>query len=163
MEAWDTLVAIEEGVGHIVSGAAEPSWDDIFVVAHRLKGAASLHGFAAVATLAMAMEQALRPLPGAPPAAREAAAPRVTELLRALKSALEAVERGEEPAPPDALAIPKPPPATAVAPATSDPLREELGRFFAANNDALAYFGPEAAEHLDAMTTAMLALEREGP
>ena len=158
MEAWDTLEAIEEGVARIVSGAAEPSWEDIFVVAHRLKGAASLHEFPAVATLATTMEQALRPLPGASPSVREEAAPRITALLRALESALEALERGEEFAPPDGLAMPPPAPADAA----SDPLREELGRFFAAHDDVVTYFAPEAAEHLDAMTTAMLALERDG-
>ena len=162
MEAWETLEAIEEGVARIVSGAAEPSWEDIFVVAHRLKGAASLHEFPAVATLATTLEQALGPLPGAPPAARAEAAPRITALLRALKSALEALERGDKPAPPDALAMAPPAPEDAAASAASDPLREELGRFFAAHDDVMTYFAPEAAEHLDAMTTAMLALERDG-
>src|SRR5207253_5475873 len=61
-------------------------------------------------------------------------------------------------APRDGLAMPPPAPADAA----SDPLREELGRFFAAHDDVMTYFAPEAAEHLDAMTTAMLALERDG-
>ncbi|HET7339941.1 MAG TPA: Hpt domain-containing protein, partial [Methylomirabilota bacterium] len=74
MEAWDSVVVIEDGMARIASGAAEPSWDDIFVVAHRLKGAASLHGFTGVAALADTVEKALRPLPGAPPSARAAAA-----------------------------------------------------------------------------------------
>src|SRR5262249_52143760 len=37
---------------------------------------------------------------------------------------------------------------------------QELQRFFAENGDALSYFATEAAEHLDVMTEAMLALER---
>ncbi len=41
-------------------------------------------------------------------------------------------------------------------------LREELDRFFAENADILVYFRPEAAEHLEAMTHALLTLEQAG-
>ena len=47
-----------------LASGTEPAWDDLFVVSHRLKGAASLHGFPRVAALADTMEQALRPLDG---------------------------------------------------------------------------------------------------
>ena len=73
MEAWDTLASLEDGVTRL-AGGTEPAWDDLFVVTHRLKGAASLHGFPRVASLADTMEQALRPLVAAPATARAAAA-----------------------------------------------------------------------------------------
>src|SRR5262249_11254085 len=41
-----------------------------------------------------------------------------------------------------------------------DQMIRELDRFFSENGDALGYFAAEAAEHLDVMTAAMLALER---
>src|SRR5204863_3074406 len=52
---------------------------------------------------------------------------------------------------------------TARSPRTSaDPLRKELETFFAGNADVLAYFLPEATEHLEDVTAALSALER-GP
>jgi chemotaxis protein histidine kinase CheA len=56
MEAWDTLASLEDGLTRLASGT-EPAWDDLFVVSHRLKGAASLHGFPRVASLADTMER----------------------------------------------------------------------------------------------------------
>ncbi|HEU4369689.1 MAG TPA: Hpt domain-containing protein [Methylomirabilota bacterium] len=140
MEAWDTLAAIEEGIGRLAAGA-EPAWDELFVVTHRLKGAASLHGFPGVAALAGEVERALAPLPGASPPACGTAAGELAALLESLKSALDAP-------------APEPPP---------DPVRLELARFFADSDEVLGYFLPEASEHLEAMTAAILTLEREGP
>ncbi|HEX9819901.1 MAG TPA: Hpt domain-containing protein [Methylomirabilota bacterium] len=139
VEAWDTLAVIEEGIGRLAAGA-EPAWDELFVVTHRLKGAASLHGFPGVAALAGAVELAFAPLPGASRAAGEIAVGELAALLEALKSALD-------------TPAPETPP---------DPVRRELARFFADGDEVLAYFLPEAAEHLEAMTGAIVALEREG-
>ena len=44
--------------------------------------------------------------------------------------------------------------------ARDEEMRRELAEFFAANADVATYFVPEATEHLDAITTALLALER---
>ncbi|HET8578767.1 MAG TPA: response regulator [Methylomirabilota bacterium] len=41
-------------------------------------------------------------------------------------------------------------------------LVQEVDRFFADSSDILTYFGPEAAEHLEAMTHSLLALDAEG-
>jgi len=87
--------------------------------------------------------------------------------VTSLKATLTAIEGGVEPALPIVAAGPEPTPAppSLVAPsrpAIVDPLRVELATFFAANDDVLSYFGPEAAEHLEAMTAAILALERGG-
>ena len=145
MEAWDTLAAIEEGIGRLAAGE-EPGWDDLFVVTHRLKGAASLHGFREAAELVDTVERALRPLRQTGPPVRRAASAELTALLAALKSVLDRTEPHR--------------PVPAVAP-DGDPVRRELLRFFAESDEVLMYFVPEAAEHLESMTGALLALERE--
>ena len=143
MEAWDTLAAIEEGIGRL-AGGREPSWDELFVVTHRLKGAASLHGFPRVSALADAVERALAALPRAGKVPAPGAVEELDGLLEALKTALDG------------------PAADPVPEAGPDPVRGEIARFFAENDEVLAYFLPEAAEHLEAITGAILALEREG-
>ncbi len=166
MEAWDTLASLEDGVTRLASGT-EPAWDDLFVVSHRLKGAASLHGFPRVASLADTMEQALRPLVAAPATARAAAAADLDRTMNALKSALESIERNPESetaapvAPPvapeivPAAAVVEPDPSPSL---TQDPLRHELMRFFAGSDEIVGYFVPEAAEHLETMTASLLSL-----
>ena len=162
MEAWDTLAAIEDGVTRMAAGA-EPAWDQLFLVTHRIKGAAALHGFGRVAGLADAVEQALQPLPKASPTTRRAAADELSALLGVLKSVLDAIEhhRPEETAAPPPIAARPIPPAPAPE-LVRDPVRAELARFFRDSDEVLGYFGPEALEHLDAMSGALLALEREG-
>jgi chemosensory pili system protein ChpA (sensor histidine kinase/response regulator) len=140
MEAWETLAAIENGIARLTEGA-EPAWDELSVVTHRLKGSASQHGFSRVATLADAVERAFAGLVGAPAAARTPAVSELAALLEALRSALD----------------------TPAAEAPSDPVRRELARFFAGGDEVLAYFAPEAAEHLETMASAVLALEQDGP
>ena len=159
MEAWDTLAAIEDGIGRLAAGA-EPAWDELFVVTHRLKGAASLQGFQHVTALADAVERGLQPLRAAAAPERTAAAAELTALLGPLKSVLDAIEhhRPEE-AVVSALTAVRPP---RTAPGSdADPVRRDLLRFFADGDEVLAYFGPEAAEHLEAMSAALVALERE--
>ncbi len=162
MEAWDTLASIEDGVTRMAAGA-EPSWDELFLVTHRLKGAASLQGFHRVTALTDAVEQMLQPLPRAEHGTRRKAADELTALLGALKSVLDAIEhhRPEEAAasPPGAVRLPSPPSPPAGEP-ERDPVRAELGRFFTGSDDVVDYFAPEALEHLEAMTGALVALER---
>src|SRR5262249_27202890 len=107
-EAWDTLASLEDGVIRL-AGGAEPAWDDLFVVSHRLKGAASLHGFPRVASLAEVIEQALRPLVAAPAPTRARAAIDLEATMNALKSALESIERNLEPETPPEAALPATP------------------------------------------------------
>ena len=152
MEAWDTLVALEQGVGtlclHAVTAeAAEP----LFVVTHRLKGAASLHGFPGVAALADEVARILESLPGARAPEREEGMTRIAALVTRLKAALDTVgvtggDGGDRKA----------------ASVADDPVRAELQTFFADNADVLSYFAPEASEHLDSMATALLALQSGG-
>src|SRR5262249_37718271 len=162
MEAWDTLASIEEGVTRLAAGK-EPSWDDLFLLPHRLKGAAALHGFQHVAELADAVEQALQPLPHAAADARRSAADELTALLSTLKSVLDAIEHERPFASGPRSGAPRPVPSKASVDPDRDPLRTQLARFFAESDDVLSYFGPEANEHLEAMTAALLALEDGGP
>jgi chemosensory pili system protein ChpA (sensor histidine kinase/response regulator) len=181
MEAWDSLAALDDGGARLAAGG-EPVWDDVLLVTHRLRGAAALQGFASVATLAESIEQAFLAVRAAPSDGRAQGTARVLTLLVSLKDTLEAIERGEQPpTPPDVVvatpaaastaataappvaAVPCPAPASAPEPARQlDPLRAEIVAFFAANEDVIMYFVPEATEHLDAMTTAISTLEREG-
>src|SRR5262245_45832322 len=121
MEAWDTLTSLEEGVSRL-AGGTEPAWDELFVVTHRLKGAASLHGFPRVASLAESMEQALRPLVAAPAPTRARAAIDLEATMNVLKSALESVERNLEPETPPAAALPAVPTIAAAPTITSAPI-----------------------------------------
>ena len=142
MEAWDTVAALENGV----EAAGRGELDEMFVVTHRLKGAASLHGFASVTALASDLEAVLE--------ARPFDAERFPVLLGELKRALDLLGGGAAPGPA------RPTPAAEVPRLLDDPTRRELDEFFAANADVVSYFVPEATEHLDAITTALLALER---
>jgi chemosensory pili system protein ChpA (sensor histidine kinase/response regulator) len=149
MEAWETVAALEDGA----AAAARGELDEMYVVTHRLKGAASLHGYADVAALASELEDLL----GAGPVAAEPLARLLERLKRALDDAAAATPLAlASPAP---RAAPLQPTPTAVL---DDPIRRELAEFFASNADVVAYFLPEATEHLEAMTTALLALERGG-
>lgn len=61
----------------------------------------------------------------------------------------------------DRAAMPAPAPAGGSVPeiAGTARLAADLSRFFAEKGEVLEYFAPEAAEHLEVMTTALLALE----
>jgi chemosensory pili system protein ChpA (sensor histidine kinase/response regulator) len=154
MEAWETVAALEDGA----DAAARGDLDELYVVTHRLKGAALLHGFAAVADLASELEDIL--------SANPVESERFSRLLGDLKRALDVVTTGgAAPAVPASAPAPRPPaamPAPESAPVLDDPIRRELAEFFASNADVASYFLPEATEHLEAMTTALLALERGG-
>jgi chemosensory pili system protein ChpA (sensor histidine kinase/response regulator) len=147
MEAWETVAALEDGA----AAAARGELDDLYVVTHRLKGAASLHGFAHVAEVASALEALL--------GARPFDAERLAGLLGELKRALDGAATGRAAA---AAVSPAPAERPTTGGVLDDPMRRELADFFASNADVASYFLPEATEHLDAMTTALLALERGG-
>ena len=181
MEAWDTAGALEEGLG-LLTAADAPSPDalaSLVVFAHRLKGSAALHGFPGVSDLAAAIERLLERVPAAPADDRTRGAAFLDGLLALLKEVFDGVSAvGVE----DgarigefksryptffAAALPAPlRPAGDTAPAPPvppvprlSPLAIELSRFFSESGEVLEYFLPEATEHLEAMTTALLALE----
>jgi chemosensory pili system protein ChpA (sensor histidine kinase/response regulator) len=164
MEAWDTLAALEQDLPAFAHGAPE-AVERLVIGGHRLRGAAALHGFPGVSALAAAIEAVAERTAPAPDAERQRAAAALDELIAALKQALDEIgERGcEDRAAIEALvgrlAVPGPTPAVPDRGAAVD----ELSRFFADNVEVLSYFGPEATEHLDAMSASLLRLEQEGP
>jgi chemosensory pili system protein ChpA (sensor histidine kinase/response regulator) len=180
MEAWDTAGALEDGLG-LLSGVDAPpakALAPLVVFAHRLKGSAALHGFPGVADLAAAAERLLERAPAAPAGNRTGAAAFLDGLVSLLKEIFDGISAvgvedgariGEfksryptffaatasafRPARAAVPAAPAPP-----GPRLS-PLAAELSRFFSESGEVLEYFLPEATEHLEAMTTALLALE----
>ncbi|MEX2148498.1 MAG: response regulator [Candidatus Rokuibacteriota bacterium] len=192
MEAWDTLAALEGGAGVLcLDPVTAESAEALFVVTHRLKGAASLHGFPGVAALADDVGRILESLPAAEAPERDGAARRIATLVTRLKTALDTIaatgtdgidtedttttttntingrtawgEMGGPSSPPivnDREGGPSSPPI--VNDREGDPVRVELHTFFTDNADVLSYFAPEASEHLDAMGTALLALQSGG-
>src|SRR5262249_38202419 len=172
MEAWDTLATLEDGLGRLRSPRASPAVvEPLLVVTHRLKGAAALQGFPELAEVTGALEQVLERAPGLPADRRGAVADFLADLVGLLKKVLDGIgATGQEDpgvvaefraAHPDRL-------AAAAAVGTGPGLEAsgsphgEVERFFAGNPDVLAYFRPEAAEHLEVMTHALLALEQSG-
>ena len=176
MEAWDTAGALEEGLGLLSAAAAptEQTLAPLVVFAHRLKGSAALHGFPGVSELAASTERLLERAPAAPAEERARAAVFLDGLLGLLKEVFDGISAvgiedsariGEfkarypaflSPVPASAAPAAGPPPA---APPRLSPLTVDLRRFFAEGDEVLEYFLPEATEHLEAMTTGLLAIE----
>lgn len=157
LEAWDAVAALEaHGARLTTAPDAAATLEAMGVLAHRVRGSAALHGFTRAAELAAALEELVErarrggPLP--PPFLLD-------ELVEALKRALDRIGRGggdDEPAIAAALGR-----LAALEPDDALGRRlAEFDRFWAARADVVAYFGPEAAEHLEVMTEALLALTR---
>jgi chemosensory pili system protein ChpA (sensor histidine kinase/response regulator) len=184
MEAWDTAGALEEGLGLLSATTAptEHALAPLVVFAHRLKGSAALHGFPGVSDLAAAAERLLEWAPAAPPEERRRAAGFLDGLVGLLKEVFDGISAvgvedaarlGEfkarypvffstapaAPAAPRPLLPPAAPPAPPAIPSPVSALTVDLRRFFVEGGEVLEYFLPEAAEHLEAMTTALLAIE----
>lgn len=186
MEAWDTAGAIEEGLARLttVEAPTEEALSTLVVFAHRLKGSAALHGFPGVSELAGGTERLLERAPTASAEERARSAVFLDGLLGLLKEVFDGIsavgmedsarigefksryptfffaavvaprpEVGPAPEMPlePSLIAPPPPPAS--------PLIADLRRFFSEGGEVLEYFVPEAAEHLEAMITALLAIE----
>jgi len=176
MEAWDTAGALEEGLGLLTAGTgpAREALEPLVVFAHRLKGSAALYGFPGVSDLAAAAEGLLGRIPGSPSEERSRGAAFLSGMVGVLKEVFDGisavgVEDGARISefraryPTFFAAAPRsagreaptvPTPAPRLSPAAL-----ELARFFSDNREVLEYFLPEATEHLDAMTTALLAFE----
>jgi chemosensory pili system protein ChpA (sensor histidine kinase/response regulator) len=180
MEAWDTAGALEEGLGQL-TGADAPSADamaPLVVLAHRLKGSAALYGFPGVSDLAGAAERLLLRASSASAEERARGAGFLDGLVWLLKEVFDGISAvgvedaarvGEfkarypafvsagtgEARPADAA----PSIAAAVLEPVRSPTAAALVRFFTDDSEVLEYFLPEAAEHLESMTTALLAVE----
>ena len=180
MEAWDTAGALEEGLDQL-TGAEAPAAATLAplgVLAHRLKGSAALYGFPGVSDLAGAAERLLERAAAASAEERARTAGFLGGLVGLLKEVFDGISAvgvedaarvGEfkarypaflASAPAAARAIGAMPSAPAAGPApVRSPIAAALDRFFADGNEVLEYFLPEATEHLEAMTTALLAVE----
>jgi chemosensory pili system protein ChpA (sensor histidine kinase/response regulator) len=180
MEAWDTAGALEEGLSHLAREDA-PSAEalaPLVVLAHRLKGSAALYGFPGVSELAGAAERLLQRASIVSAEERARGAGFLDGLVGLLKEVFDGISAvGMEDAarvgefkaryPAFLAAVPSEARPTPVIPsvpaAVPDPVRSPIStalvRFFTDDGEVLEYFLPEAAEHLEAMTTALLAVE----
>lgn len=178
MEAWDTAGALEEGLGLLTAGAAPSpeALESLVVFAHRLKGSAALYGFPGVSDLAAAAERLLERTPGSPSEERARGAAFLGGMVNLLKEVFDGISavgvedtarisefRSRYPTFFSAVATPRPAGSDAPAVPTPaprlSPVAVELARFFSEGSEVLEYFVPEATEHLEAMTTALLAFE----
>jgi len=93
MEAWDTVAAVEEGARRLASGEPVSTGvlDPLVVVAHRLKGAAALHGYPIVSAVALAMEDMLESLLEAPAAEKPHRVEVLGEVVATVKRMLETI------------------------------------------------------------------------
>jgi chemosensory pili system protein ChpA (sensor histidine kinase/response regulator) len=168
-EAWETLWTLTAGARQLAgrSAVADPPID-LPIVAHRLRGSAALYGFPGLADLAGLIEDALTRLRGAAPDEHHRAAVALAGFVEFLRTTLKRIEAGDA-EDPGAIAAFRARYAAVLAPPVAEgaPDVEEivgqLDRFFSANGDILTYFGSEAAEHLDSITRAMLALDQAEP
>jgi chemosensory pili system protein ChpA (sensor histidine kinase/response regulator) len=183
MEAWDTAGALEEGLGLLAAPEAptEAALAPLVVFAHRLKGSAGLHGFPGVSELAAGTERLLEQAPTTPAEDRARGALFLDGVVALLKEVFDGISavgiedsarigefKARHPAffsdasaaPPSVPAAVTPTPAPVPpTPAPGSPLAADLRRFFAEGAEVLEYFLPEASEHLDVMTTGLLAIE----
>lgn len=180
MEAWDTAGALEEGLGQL-TGDDAPSTEalaPLVVLAHRLKGSAALYGFPGVSDLAGAAERLLLRASSTSAEERARGAAFLNGLVGLLKEVFDGISAvgvedtariGEfkarypaflTAATSEARVTDAPPstPAAVLDPVRS-PTATALVRFFTDDREVLEYFLPEAAEHLESMTTALLAVE----
>ena len=178
MEAWDTAGSLEEGLPKLtaVEAPAKGTMAPLVVLAHRLKGSAALYGFTGVSELAAAAERLLEQASDASRDQRTHCAEFLGGMVTVLKEVFDGISAvgvedtariGEfkaryptflSPGNGTATAQPVLPARAASAPSRS-PVAAALDRFFCDGREVLEYFLPEANEHLEAMTTALLALE----
>jgi chemosensory pili system protein ChpA (sensor histidine kinase/response regulator) len=169
MEAWDSLATLEDGLDRLRDPeVSAQTVRPLVVVTHRLKGAAGLHDFPELSGAAGAAEQLLGRVPEAAPAERTAIADFLRDLVTLLKKVLDAIAAGQGE---DVEEIRRfrarhrfftREPAGSPANSSVAPAPGERDRLAAEHEEILAYFAPEAAEHLETMTRALLALERSG-
>ena len=173
MEAWDTVATVEEGLPRLLEAAPPPDvLAPLVVVAHRLKGAAALHGLSGTAELAGLLERALE---GASRPGRGVETYGiVVAIVAALKPVLDGIAAtgAEDPAVVGRFwsgrqgvrdagrTTPASPTPSGSRP--GETMLREASDFFAEHGDVLAYFGPEAAEHLESIGRSVGILERSG-
>jgi chemotaxis protein histidine kinase CheA len=174
VEAWETVAALESGLPRLDAppDVAAEVVESLGIVAHRLKGAASLHGFSAVAALAGAIEERLEAWESLDEATRRDSCRWLAETTAAIGAMLDRLGAGlgdgmeleagsiaaTEPIAPVGSAVE--PPETAVI-ETAPPAPDVVRRFLEDHPEVAAFFLPEAAEHLDAIGRVLADLETE--
>ena len=178
MEAWDTAGSLEEGLPQLtaVEAPAKGTMAPLVLLAHRLKGSAALYGFTGVSELAAAAERLLERASDASRDERTRCAEFLGGMVTVLKDVFDGISAvgvedtaciGEFKAryptllsPGNGTATAQPAlPTRAASASFRSPVVAALDRFFRDGREVLEYFLPEASEHLEAMTTALLALE----
>jgi chemosensory pili system protein ChpA (sensor histidine kinase/response regulator) len=93
MEAWETVAAVEDGVRRLEAGEPVSSGvlDPLVVVAHRLKGAAALHGYPVVSSVALVLEEMIEGLPAASDGERPLRIQVLTDVVNTVKRMLETI------------------------------------------------------------------------
>jgi chemosensory pili system protein ChpA (sensor histidine kinase/response regulator) len=93
MEAWETVAAVEDGVRRLEAGEPVSSGvlDPLVVVAHRLKGAAALHGYPVVSSVALVLEEMIEGLPAASDGERPLRIQVLTDVVDTVKRMLETI------------------------------------------------------------------------
>src|SRR5215472_14283205 len=93
MEAWDTVASVEDGMRRFEGGEPPSSGmvDPLEVVAHRLKGAAALHGYPVISAVALVMENLLEQLPGLRASEQEGRIAVLGDVVATVKRMLEMV------------------------------------------------------------------------
>jgi chemosensory pili system protein ChpA (sensor histidine kinase/response regulator) len=137
MEAWDAVGAMEGALGAL-SRAERPTIGadhPLVMLAHKLHGAAAVHGLTDVAELAAALEERVTLVVGDRAPALD---PRLGDIVDAIKRGLDDVGR---------------------VTSTGDGGSRWTGGD-SPSADILDYFAAEAAEHLETMTRSLLALEQ---
>jgi chemosensory pili system protein ChpA (sensor histidine kinase/response regulator) len=98
MEGWETVATVEAALDDLAVPVTAEAIAPLAIVAHRLKGAAALHGLPGVSSLGAEMEQILEAAPWTSADEHRRAVARLGVLVSSLKHALEVItSSGREP------------------------------------------------------------------
>jgi chemosensory pili system protein ChpA (sensor histidine kinase/response regulator) len=172
LEAWDTTATIESALDRLGAATSITLTDvaPLTIVAHRLKGAAALHGFRVVSTLATDIEQAVLALPAKQADDARAALVALTATTTKLKALFDGIAAtGREDETVECLGAPSPAGDLvacgmevnrgALEAQTSVSPRDITAAFLHEHPDIAAFFVPEAAEQLDIIAAWLLATD----
>lgn len=142
-----------------------------YIIAHRIRGAASLYGFAGVSGLAEVMEGTLEGVASYPSDRWPTLVSVLCDLLEALRTQVDRISRlGTE----DQMAceewktrhaehLPAPAPTSAASAAAPPPSDHLADNYLLPELDAevFSYFAPEAQEYIEAIEAALLKLDKD--
>ena len=154
---------------HPADGSVPPpaSVQPEYIIAHRLRGAASLYGFSGVAGLAEVMEGALEGAAAYPSAEWPGLVAVLRDLLEALQAQIDRINRlgAEDQAACEewklrhAQHIPSPAPAS--EPSVSAALLSDEYLLPELDAEVFSYFAPEAQEYVEVIEASLLKLDKD--